>query len=294
MSYLWTISWDQMLSSGYSTLNIISLLIIIGAGLSITFGLMGVINLAHGEFMMVGAVLTLTFSSLGLNLALAMILGALCVGVLGLVVERTIIRLLYGRVINTMIATWGLSLILIQLATIFYGDSRRGISPPLGSFRLGDYNFLWYSVFLLGVAAILLITLYLILARSSYGRLARAATDSPMMASAVGVNVRAVNMLTFSLGAFVAGLAGALLAPMVGVVPTMGQAYVANAFLAVIVGGAAPVTGFATAALGLGTVQSLGSEIWSPLIGAAAFNAAAILLVRKLPRGIAGRTGWDV
>lgn len=286
--------WDEIANIAFDNVYAVAMIVIVGLGLSIAFGLMGVVNLAHGEFMMVGAVLTMVLSSHGLPLLLAMTGGAAGVALMGLVVERTLIQFLYGRVINTMLVTWGLSMILVQLASIFYGDSRRGISPPGGSFAIGEYRFLWYSAALIGLAVLLLLGTWLLLGRSSYGRLARAATTEPSMAAAVGVNVRRVNMATFTLASFLSGLAGAVVAPLVGVVPTMGQGYVASAFLTVVVGGSAVVTGFASSAAGLGSAQTITAHLGSPLLGLAVFYFGAIILLRFLPNGIAGRTGRDL
>ena len=287
-------SWDYILILVAQTATSVAVLGIISLGLAFTFGLMKVINLAHGEFMMLGAVLTLIYLDLQIPLFVSAILAALSMGLLGMVVERLVIRPLYGQLASTMLATWGLSLILLQLATMAFGSMRKGISTPLGSIIIGDYTLLGYHLFLIALALVLLAGTYLLLTRTAYGRMARAAARYPAMSAAVGIDVRRVNMVTFSIGSAISGLAGALLAPLVGVVPTMGQAFLADSFVTVIVGGPAVVTGLAASSTVLGAVQALTSNAWSSLIGSAAFLIAAIVLVRLLPDGFSGRAGRDI
>lgn len=287
-------SWDHLAILAANAATSIAVLGLISIGLAFTFGLMKVINLAHGEFMMLGAVLTLAYLEFQIPLFVSAILAALSVGVLGVVVERLIIRPLYGKLPSTMLATWGLSLVLLQAANMSFGSMRKGISTPMGSFNIGEYTVLSYHLFLVVVALVLLTGIYLLLSKTSYGRMARAAARYPSMSAAVGIDVKRVNMLTFTIGSTLAGLAGALLAPLVGVVPTMGQAFLADSFVTVIVGGPAVVTGLAASAAVLGAVQAIASNVWAPLIGSAAFLVAAIVLVRVLPNGFSGRAGRDI
>jgi len=280
---------DQLANFAASLLTGVALLVVISLGLAVIFGMMGVINLAHGEFLMLGAFFTLSGVRAGLNVWLAMIVAALAVGLVGLAVERLLIQFLYGRLAATMLATWGLSLILVQVVVLAYGPATQGIPTPLGAVRVGRYSLSEYNLVLIAAALLLLAVVFLVFTRTRYGTMARAATQLPDMAGAVGINARRVNMLTFGFGAALAGAGGALLAPVAGVVPSMGQAYVGRAFMTVVVGGPGVLTGTATAAGLLGSVDSLVSNAFSSFLGTASLLVVAIVLLRLLPTGISGR-----
>lgn len=282
---------DALINMVVSLLTTVSVLVIISIGLAVIFGMMGVINLAHGEFLMLGAFFTLSGHRAGLNIWLAMALAALGVGIVGLVVERLLIQFLYGRLAATMLATWGLSLILVQAVVFIYGPATQGIPTPLGSTKIGGYSISQYNLVLIAMAVALLGLVYLVFTRTKYGTKARAATQLPKMAAAIGINAKATNMLTFAFGAVLAGAAGALLAPVAGVVPGMGQAYVGRAFMTVVVGGPGVLTGTASSAGLLGTVDSVVSNATTSFLGTAALLMVAIVLLRVLPTGISGRTG---
>lgn len=282
---------DQLVNLSVSVLTSIALLVVISIGLAVVFGMMGVINLAHGEFLMLGAFFTLTGTRAGLNVFVAMVIAALAVGVVGIVVERALIQFLYGRLAATMLATWGLSLILVQAVVLLYGPATQGIPTPLGAVRIGDYSISQYNLVLIAAAVILLGLVLVVFTRTRYGTMARAATQLPEMASAIGINAKRVNMLTFGFGAALAGAGGALLAPLAGVVPSMGQAYVGRAFMTVVVGGPGVLTGTASAAGLLGAVDSLVSNLVTAFLGTAALLVVAIVLIRILPTGISGKLG---
>jgi branched-subunit amino acid ABC-type transport system permease component len=282
---------DALINLAVSLLTTVSILIIISIGLAVVFGMMRVINLAHGEFLMLGAFFTLSGHRAGLNIWLAMIVAALGVGLVGLLVERLLIQFLYGRLAATMLATWGLSLILVQLVVLIYGPSTQGLRTPLGSVRVGAYSISQYNLLLIAVAVAMLGLVFVVFTRTRYGTKARAATQLPHMAAAVGVNAKVTNMLTFAFGAALAGAAGALLAPVAGVLPGMGQAYVGRAFMTVVVGGPGVLTGTASAGALLGTVDSVVSNVFTSFLGTAALLLVAIVLLRFLPTGISGRSG---
>jgi branched-subunit amino acid ABC-type transport system permease component len=170
-----------------------------------------------------------------------------------------------------------------------YGPATQGIPTPLGSFRIGRFSVSEYNLVLIGAALLLLGLVYLVFTRTRYGTMARAATQLPRMASAIGINAKQVNMLTFAFGAALAGAGGALLAPIAGVVPSMGQAYVGRAFMTVVVGGPGVLTGTASSAGLLGAVQSIVSNVTTSFLGTAALLVVAIVLLRILPTGISGR-----
>ncbi len=267
----------------------IAVLVIVSIGLAVVFGMMGIINLAHGEFLMLGAYTTLVGVRAGLYLWLAMVLAAATVGVFGLIVERLLIRHLYGRLADSMLATWGLSLIMAQGIVLIFGPSTQGIATPTGSLQIGSYSVAYYSLVLVGAAVALLAIVFWVFTRTRYGVMARAATQVPEMAAAVGINSDRVNAGTFAFGSALAGAAGALLAPLVGVMPTMGQAYIARAFMTVIVGGPGVLSGTAAASMLLGGVENVVSYLSTPFFGQGALLVLAIVLLRVLPTGLSGR-----
>jgi branched-subunit amino acid ABC-type transport system permease component len=283
--------YDQIANVVISVAQSAALLVIVSIGLALIFGMMRVINLAHGEFLMLGAFATLSCVRAGIDVWLAMVIASLAVGLFGLVVERLLIQHLYGRLADTMLATWGLSLILVQAAVLIYGPATQGIETPLGSFRVGRYSFAEYTLVLIGAGAGLLLLVWLVFTRTRYGVVARAATQRPQMASALGVNVKVVNMATFAFGSALAGAGGALLAPVAGVVPSMGGAYIARAFMTVVVGGPGILTGTASASSLLGGIEYGVSYATTPYFGVGALLFAAILILRVMPTGISGRLG---
>ena len=265
-------------------------LVIISAGLAVIFGMMKVINLAHGEFMMLGAYATIGALKLGINLWLAILLVApLAVGLVGVLLERLIIRRLYGRMVDTMLATWGLSLLLVGIVTSVAGNTTAGVSAPLGSFSIGAYSVSGYTLVIIAVAVVLALALRWVLTRTAWGLIARGTMQKPEMADALGISPSRVYAITFAVGAALSGLAGALLAPLTGVVPTMGAAFVAKAFITVISGGPAILVGLVGASSLFGAINQLATFLTTPVFGEVALLVAAIVLLRLLPQGITGR-----
>ena len=268
----------------------IASLALISVGLAIIFGMMRVINLAHGEFLMLGGYAAIVATHLGLDIWLAMLVVApAAVGLIGIVVERTIIRFLYGRMIDTMLATWGLSLFLIGLTTFIFGNTTVGISAPLGALAIGRYRTSAYTLFVIAVAAVVLAGVYVVLRHTRLGLIARGTMQNANMAAALGVRPPRVYAVTFGVGAALSGLAGGVLAPVSGVFPTIGVAYIAKAFITVIGGGAAILAGTAAASTLFGTINQLATFATTPVFGEVALLAAAIVLIRLLPQGITGR-----
>ena len=265
-------------------------LVIISAGLAVIFGMMKVINLAHGEFMMLGAYATIGALKLGINLWLAILLVApLAVGLVGVLLERLIIRRLYGRMVDTMLATWGLSLLLVGIVTSVAGNTTAGVSAPLGSFSIGAYSVSGYTLVIIAVAVVLALVLRWVLTRTAWGLIARGTMQKPEMADALGISPSRVYAITFAVGAALSGLAGALLAPLTGVVPTMGAAFVAKAFITVISGGPAILVGLVGASSLFGAINQLATFLTTPVFGEVALLVAAIVVLRLLPQGITGR-----
>src|SRR5713226_5541526 len=196
---------DQALTIAVSVVASMATLLLVSVGLAVIFGLMRVINLAHGEFLMLGAYAVLVATRNGVSLWIAIPLAALAVGIFGLVVERLLIRPLYGRILDTLLATWGLSLVLVQAVSIIFGPSTNGIGTPLGSLHVGSYSFSQFSLVLICAATAMLTIVFWVFTRTSYGVMARAAVQNPSMAQALGINTARTNMVTFALGSALAG-----------------------------------------------------------------------------------------
>ena len=282
---------DLIVAVLFQLIYVISNLALISLGLAIIFGMMRVINLAHGEFLMLGGYTVVVATNAGINIWISMlILAPLIVGVIGVVVERLLIRWLYGRMVDTLLATWGLSLLLVGIVTSLFGASTgTTVSPPLGVLRIGEYSASGYEFFLIIVTILLLFGVWLTLRFTKLGLLARGTMQNAEMASALGVSTSNIYMITLGLGAAVSGLAGGLLAPITGVLPTIGATYIAKAFITVISGGAAILAGTAAGSILLGGINGIFSFIAGSTFGEIALLLAAIILLRLMPRGITGR-----
>ena len=272
-------------------LNGIASLALICVGLGVIFGMMRVINFAHGEFIMLGGYAAITATNqFGINIWISMLIVApIVVGIIGLIAERFLIRYLYGRMIDTLLATWGLSLFLIGVVTAIYGNTTTGISAPLGSFNVGIYSIALYRIVLILLTIVIFLAIFLLFKRTKLGLIARGTMQNPSQASVLGISPPRVYMVTFGLGTALTGLAGGLLAPISGVIPTIGLAYVAKAFITVISGGAAALTGTATASTLYGTISQLVTYQTTPIIGQIALLLGAIILLRFMPQGITGK-----
>lgn len=268
----------------------IASLALISAGLAVVFGMMRVINLAHGEFLMLGGYAAIVSVKAGINIYIAMLVVApLVVGLIGLIIERCVIQFLYGRMLDSMLATWGLSLLLTGAATMIFGNTTTGISTPIGGFAIGGYRASGYNIFIMLAGFAVMAGIFVVLKTTRLGLVARGAMQSPDMASGLGHNPRRIYMLTFTIGAALSGLAGGILAPLTGLTPTSGGLYVAKAFITVISGGAAVVTGTLSSSVLFGSLTQLTTLASTPVWGDVAMLLAAIVLLRLLPRGITGR-----
>jgi branched-subunit amino acid ABC-type transport system permease component len=268
----------------------VAALFIVSIGLAIIYGMMGVINFAHGEFMMVGAFSFIFAVRAGVNVWLSMLVVApLVVAIFGIVVERLVIRHLYGRTVDTILATWGVSLIMTGLASVLFGYFQAGVSPPLGSFSVGSYSQSWYGVAVILIALVTVGLLYYALRYTRVGLIARGTMQNPDMAAAMGTNVRSIYAITFACGSALSGLAGAVFAPIAGVVPTMGTLYIAKAFITVTIAGPLPLIGTAVSSFLLGTISQLTTTATRPIWGEVVMLAAAICILRVLPDGVTGR-----
>lgn len=265
------------------------LLLLTASGLAVIFGLMGVINFAHGEFVMIGAFVTY-FLVHSANFWIALLLAPLVVAAIGLLVERTLIRRLYRRPLETILATWGLSIVIRELARLWFGPQFRSIPAPIsGSVQLFGTVYPTYRLVVVGMIVLIFTLLVAGFKYTQLGLITRAVIENPELAAARGVNVRRTYQVTFAVGAGLAGLAGAILAPMVSIYPEMGSSFIINPFMAVIVAGAGSFGGVAVAAGIFGVSQSLAVRFISPVTGSVVILLLAITLLRIRPMGLLRR-----
>jgi branched-chain amino acid transport system permease protein len=218
-----------------------------------------------------------------------LVVAPIVVGLIGVVVERTIIRFLYGRMIDTMLATWGLSLLMVGLVTLIFGNTAVSVPAPIQSYQIGQYQMGGYNLFIIAVAVLLLLLLWLALRYTRVGLVARGAMQNAEVASSLGYNPQRIYMWTFTAGAALSGLAGGVMAPLTGLLPSSGSLYIAKAFITVITGGAAIISGTLASAAIFGTINQIVSFGSTPVIGEIAMLALAIILLRLMPQGITGR-----
>jgi urea transport system permease protein len=290
----------------YYGLSLGSVLLLAAIGLAITFGVMGVINMAHGEMVMIGAYTTFVVqevirtSAPGLfdySLLIALPLAFGVAGLIGMAIERGVIRFLYGRPLETLLATWGISLILQQAVRTLFGPTNREVGAPSfmsGAFELGGlvitYNRLWIIVFTLVVFAALL----MILKMTSLGLQMRAVTQNRRMAAAMGIRTNRVDMLTFGLGSGIAGLAGVALSQIDNVSPNLGQGYIIDSFMVVVFGGVGNLWGTLVGAFTIGIANKFLEPYAGAVLGKIALLVFIILFIQKRPRGLFALKGRAV
>ena len=268
----------------------VAVLVLISAGLAVIFGMMRVINLAHGEFLTLGGYAAIVSNKAGFNIYVSMLIMApLAAALFGFIVERVIIRWLYGRLINTMLATWGLSLAMMGGFTMIFGNTTTGIATPIAGFTFGRYQLSGYNLFIIFMAIVVAAGLYLILKTTRAGLIARGAMQNTEMTSAFGYNPSRVYLITFVAGSALAGLAGGVMAPLVGLNPASGANYIAKSFITVIAGGASVVSGALTSAGIFGVISQTVTLLTTPAVGEIALLVVAIVLLRLLPTGITGK-----
>ena len=271
----------------YQYADSISLLMLSAVGLMIIFGMMGVINMAHGELMFIGAYTTSVVFYAGAPLFVAIPAGALAAGAFGVVLERLIIRRFYGQLLSSLVVTWGLSLLLGQGFLLVIGPSIRSLPTPFGSFSVGGFSYSYYRLFMLAVAFILVGGVWALLKYTKFGVEARATMENPQMAHALGINVDKIYMLTFALGAALAGIAGSLFALQSPIEPTFGRNYTPIAFITVVVGGSADiVSGLVASALSLSAIRTIFTSQFNILIGHVSMLVAAFVFIRFVPNGM--------
>ena len=281
---------DLAIVVGLHLLHAVASLALISVGLAVIFGMLRVINFAHGEFLMVGGYAFVLSAGAGVNLWLAMlVIAPAVVGMLGYLVERLVIRQLRGDVIATILATWGLSLFLVGLAATVLGYHQQGVAPPFGTVQIGSYTIGIYTFFVIGLTVLVILALFAWLRWSRAGLLVRGPMQDAELAAGLGADTVRIRSATFVLGSALSGLAGAVLAPLAGVLPEIGATYVVKAFITVISGGATAITGTTLAAVLFGFTSQAAAFLSRPVVGEVALLVVAIVLLRLLPTGITGR-----
>lgn len=275
-----------MIVSLYQVLDSFAFLMIASIGLAIIYGMMGIINMAHGEFIMLGAYITTLVAQKGVPLSISIILGSVGVALIGGLLDRILMCRLYNRPLDSIAVTWGLSLILSQGMLILMGPTLPVVSAPFGFVSIGGSTYQIYRLIIIAIAFIIPILLYYIFQKTRFGIESRATMQRPISASTLGINTKKMYTITFMIGSGLAGFAGGLYAPTMTVCPTMGQSFQMQSFVTVVVGGINPLIGTVTSAGFLGIVQGMVSMILTTFFGRMALLLVAILLLRMLPGGM--------
>jgi urea transport system permease protein len=297
--------WNAVQNAWYGV-SLGSVLLLAAIGLAITFGVMGVINMAHGEMVMVGAYVTFVVQEtirtrnpalFDYSLAIAIPLSFLVAGCIGILIERCIIRFLYGRPLETLLATWGLSLILQQAVRTTFGPNNREVGNPSwmsGAFDAGGititYNRLWIICFALAV----FVALLALLRFTRFGLEMRAVTQNRVMAASMGIRTSRVDALTFGLGSGIAGMAGVALSQIDNVSPNLGQGYIIDSFMVVVFGGVGNLWGTLVGSFVLGEANKFLEPYAGAVLGKIAILVLIILFIQKRPRGMFALKGRAV
>jgi urea transport system permease protein len=309
------ISRINAMGTAFRGLSLGSVLLVVAIGLAITFGLMGVINMAHGEFIAVGAYTTYVIQNVfatelklspfgfslsipGFNVAsgdntyfiLAIPASFLIAAMVGVLLERSVIQFLYKRPLESLLATWGISLVMQQVLKFVFGSNNVQVNSPAwlsGNWTVNDVIFGWNRLFVIGFAILIIAGTWLVLNKTSLGLLIRAVMQNRNMAACMGVRTERVNTMTFAFGCGLAGLAGAFLSQIGNVGPTMGQLYIVDSFMTVVVGGVGNIVGTVISALGIGVAdQTFQQYLGNPVIGKILVLGAIILFLQWRPAGL--------
>lgn len=299
-----SLAWGDKIGAVFSGISLGSILLLVALGLAITYGLMGVINMAHGELMMIGAYATYVVQGLFqkylpgafdwyLLAALPVAFGASAL--MGAILERSVIRFLYGRPLETLLATWGISLMLQQLVRSLFGAQNVGVENPSwmsgGVAILGNLQLPWNRIIIIGFAFVVLLGMAFLIGRTRLGLFVRGVTQNRPVASCMGVNTARIDTYAFALGSGIAGLAGCALSQIGNVGPDLGQGYIVDAFMVVVLGGVGQLAGTVYAALGLGVLNKF-LEGWAgAVLAKIAVLVFIIIFIQKRPQGIFAMKG---
>jgi urea transport system permease protein len=301
-----TLAIGSALAQAFTGISLGSILLLAALGLAITYGLMGVINMAHGELIMIGAYATWlvqTFFRQALPeyfdwyLLVAMPVAFLASGLVGAAMERTVIRFLYGRPLETLLATWGISLVLMQAVRSLFGAQNVGVENPSwmsgGITLMGNLNLPWNRIIIIGFALAVLLGVTLMIGKTRLGLFVRGVTQNRPIASCMGVNTARIDTYAFALGSGIAGLAGCALSQIGNVGPDLGQNYIVDSFMVVVLGGVGQLAGTVYAALGLGMLNKF-IEGWAgAVLAKIAVLVFIIVFIQKRPQGIFAMKGRE-
>jgi urea transport system permease protein len=282
---------------GFSGLSLFSVLLLMALGLAIIFGQMGVINMAHGEFMALGAYTTVLFSKLAVAydivnfyFVFAIVAAFIVAFVIGYLVEYGLIRHLYKRPLDTLLATWGLSLVMQQIFRSTFGAKEVSAELPewlLGSFKpTPDIDIPINGVFVMGLAVVVTFGVFLFMFRSNWGLRVRATVQNRVMAGAVGINTKKVDRVTFALGCGIAGVAGAAFTTIASTGPTTGSLYIVDSFMVVVFGGAASIMGTIASAFGIAQAQSILQFFMTSSMGKVTTLMCIVGILMMKPEGL--------
>ena len=299
------LAWGERLGAAFSGISLGSILLLVALGLAITYGLMGVINMAHGELMMIGAYATyvmqgifqkyLPEAAFGWYLVAAIPVSFLASALVGAVLERGVIRFLYGRPLETLLATWGISLMLQQLVRSLFGAQNVGVENPAwmsgGLSLLSNVTLPWNRLCIIVFAVLVLLAMGWLIGRTRLGLFVRGVTQNRPIASCMGVNTARIDTYAFALGSGIAGLAGCALSQIGNVGPDLGQSYIVDSFMVVVMGGVGQLAGTVYAALGLGILNKF-IEGWAgAVLAKIAVLVFIIIFIQKRPQGIFAMKG---
>ncbi|MBR9653516.1 urea ABC transporter permease subunit UrtB [Thalassovita aquimarina] len=281
---------DVVFNQLFAGLSMASILLIIALGLAIIYGTMGVINLAHGEFVMLGAYTTWALQNfVGLGVLTALPLVFVAVAAVGWIIEKLMVQRLYHRPLDTILATWGIGIMLQQAVRLSVGAESRFVKSPAllsGNTEIGALVMSNYRLFVIAFSIFVLVGSWMLMTRTEFGTKLRAVIQNRGISECYGIESKRVYSITFAYGAGLAGIAGALITPLFSTIPTMGTGLVVDAFLVVIVGGLGSLIGAASAAILIGEATALMSAVMNDTLGRIAVLAGIIILIRFRPRGL--------
>lgn len=276
---------DSIISFFYQILDSFAFLMISSIGLAIIYGMMGIINMAHGEFIMLGAYITTLLANRGVPLTFSILLGGVGVAIFGYVVDALLTSRMYNRPLDSIAVTWGMSLLLSQGMLILLGPSLPVVSAPFGFVRIAGSTYQVYRLIIILISFLIPLVFYWVFTKTRFGLLSRATMQRPVSAGMLGVNTRKKYSITFMIGSGLAGLAGGIYAPTMTIAPTMGQSFQMQSFVTVVVGGINPLVGSITSSGLLGIVQGTISMFFTSFYGRMALLIVAIMTLRILPQG---------
>ena len=283
---------ESIITQFLNGFSVVAILMIAAVGLAIIFGVAGVINMAHGEFIMVGAYTAAVVGQLGGNTFIAIPVAFLVVALLGLAVERGIIQWIYERPLETLLATWGVGIILQVVMKLIFGPELYYVGAPKildGGFRtIGLLPFPWYRLFLIGLAIVIMVISYLVLFKTDLGLKVRAVRRNRTMAGCLGIDTARVDMLIFAFGSGLAGVAGAVLAPIKSVSTTMGFPYAVDSFMVLVLGGVGSLWGVVAGSALIGEAETILSFIYNSVIGKLLVFIFIVIAIRVFPKGLFG------